>query len=126
MQIRRTAPGRDCCSSASMSSAPTDYGQGAPIHCMLTWWEHAISRCERFSSGKTGKERGTCQLPLMDRTMRTKLHASPGMQNCGGVQIQAPHGVTDMRCGRRTLFLLLIRLVRVNPARGKGRETSWH
>jgi len=35
------------------------------------------------------------QYALMYRTMRTKLHASNGMQNCGGVRIQAPHGVTD-------------------------------
>ena len=45
---------KDCCSSASMSSVSTTYGQGAPISRMRTWWEHAISRCERFLPGRAG------------------------------------------------------------------------
>jgi hypothetical protein len=53
---------------------------------------------ERCLSGKTGRARGTCRLPLMCRAMKPKLHACKGMQNCGGAQIQASafrHGVID-------------------------------
>ena len=42
---------------------------------MLIWLVLGILPCERCSSGKTGRARGSCQLPLMCRAMKPKRHA---------------------------------------------------
>src|SRR6266699_6632552 len=61
----------------------------ALISSMLTWSGPETLRCELCSSGKTGRARGSCQLPLMCRARKSKLHAFAGMQHCGGAQTQA-------------------------------------
>ncbi len=42
---------------------------------------------ERSCFDRIGARRGTCQLPLMHRTVKPKRHACKGMPSCGGVQI---------------------------------------
>jgi hypothetical protein len=55
--------------------------------CMLIWSVRGILPCERSCFDRIGARRGTCQLPLMHRTKKPKLHACKGMQSCGGVQM---------------------------------------
>jgi putative transposase len=46
--------------------------------------------CERFSSGRAGRERASCQYAPMRRTLRPKRHASHAMPSCGGARMRAP------------------------------------
>ena len=65
---------------------------------MLIWLVLVTWHYERFSLGKTGRERATCQLALMCRTSKPKRYVCKDMASCGGVQTQAPviyPGVTD-------------------------------
>jgi len=59
---KETARTRGCCLSVTVATIPYT----------RTSWVRVISRCERCWPGKTGPARGSCQLPLMRRTMEAK------------------------------------------------------